>query len=208
MNSMRRTIALVLVPLCLMLSGCVSPPSPSPGARFFQLQPSPDQAPVAGGLGDALLVVGPVEVADYLDRPQMVQRVGAHQVAYDEFQRWAEPLRKNITWVLTENLSSLLSTENVFSFRSINAEQGRLAVEVQITRFEGRPGDRARLDAGWTITVRGATEAPRMQRVRLDAPVSGDDTESLVAAQSRLLADFSRGIALDVARTLGVKVIP
>ena len=46
--------------------------------------------------------VGPVTVPDYLDRPQIATRSSSSSLQFSEFDRWAEPLEKNLMRVLAD----------------------------------------------------------------------------------------------------------
>ena len=81
-----------------LLAGC-SVLSPKPDlARTYRLDalsakisPAPPPDPTLA------LAVFPVDVAGYLDRPQMVTVVQGGQVNLDEYHRWAEPLESGFS---------------------------------------------------------------------------------------------------------------
>ncbi|MDQ1277092.1 MAG: uncharacterized protein QG555_131, partial [Thermodesulfobacteriota bacterium] len=50
------------------------------------------------------ITVGPVSLPAAVDRPQLVLSVTPNQVAVDEFNRWASPLKGDIARVIAENL--------------------------------------------------------------------------------------------------------
>ncbi|MFW6242141.1 MAG: PqiC family protein, partial [Thermodesulfobacteriota bacterium] len=55
--------------------------------RFYLLTPQktgPGAAPTAG----PSVGVGPVELPDYLDRPQILTRAGEHEIHFAEFDQW------------------------------------------------------------------------------------------------------------------------
>ncbi len=91
----------VLISL-LLCAGCAS----SPSARYFSLE----AMPVSGGNADGrrLVGIGPVGMARYLKRPQMVTRGANNEMLLDEFSRWAEPLDDVLPRVLTSDLAALL----------------------------------------------------------------------------------------------------
>ena len=58
--------------LILGLTGCITP-APGPRSQFYQLQPLVDEGSAGTIARDGPVVhIGPVSVADYLNRPQMV----------------------------------------------------------------------------------------------------------------------------------------
>ena len=146
---LRQSTTVVLTALLILLGGCSS----SSPTRFYvlrswsdsmnkkELQPSDRERCVSIG-------VGPVKVADYLDRPQIVTRVTPNEVKIAEFDQWAEPLGQNISRVLADNLSALLCTKVVvvFPWRCVGSH-----------RLPGRSGDQS---AGWQSWWEFYTRSP------------------------------------------------
>jgi uncharacterized protein len=105
-------LALVLLGASLIgMAGCAS----TQPSRFYVLTDlasveSPPQVTTAGQ-GPAV-GVGPVTLPKYLDRPQIATRAGRHELAYDEFERWAEPLDTIVGFV---NLLSGLSNVHPYA---------------------------------------------------------------------------------------------
>jgi uncharacterized lipoprotein YmbA len=188
---------LVMTAAVLSLFGCVSGRSPS--ARFFQLQPAPDIKTAEGTPLNAgcAVVLRPVTLEPYLNRPQMVSRVNPYEIGYNEFARWAEPLDKNVTRVLTENLRHLLQTDRVVIFPQTAPKTKNASVSVDISRFEAKPGGKAELNAAWT--VRMEADGKIVNRAKdFSVSVAGNRIEDAAAAQAGLLADLSKLIAADV----------
>lgn len=189
--------------VCVVVAGCITP-DPSPNASFFRLE-SAAAGPVEGASEELALIVGPIEVADYLQRPQMVRRVGEHQISYDELNRWAEPLQKSISTVLVQDLTTLLGTQRAFPFRSVYSDEVKVAVVLGIQKFEATPGEQAVLTARWAVVKRG-DESPLTGRLHeFEEPVDGYGVDKMVAAQVRLLSQLSRAIAADVVGAAGEK---
>ena len=53
------------------------------------------------------ILVGPIRMALYLDRSDIVIRDSQNQIRLAEFSQWAGPLHENFSRVLAENLSVL-----------------------------------------------------------------------------------------------------
>jgi uncharacterized lipoprotein YmbA len=88
---------LALVPLVassLGLGACASTPS-----RFYLLNAlaTPETIPSPATSQGPVIGVGPITMPRYVDRPQIVTRVGRNQLALGEFDRWAEPLQNNVS---------------------------------------------------------------------------------------------------------------
>ena len=187
-------LSLLAIILALGLPACASKTRP---AKFYLLQPiAPAEARdnQRNNIGGPKLIgVGPVEMPAYLDRPQIATGGGGAEMRLDEFQRWAEPLKDNITHVLAENLSLLLPASHLLPFPWNRSLALDYQVEVQITRFHVDADGVCELKANWSILRQN--KPVLMKEFREKTQVAGEDYGSKVAAQSRVLAVFSKAIA-------------
>src|SRR5271167_596118 len=60
--------------------------------------------------------VGPIDFPDYLRRQEVVTRTAPNRIDVSQANRWAGPIDKNFTRVLSENLAALLSTQRVENY--------------------------------------------------------------------------------------------
>jgi uncharacterized lipoprotein YmbA len=186
----------VLPAACLLGGGGATPP-----ARFHQLQSLQDPEPgrkALASLPEVSVAVGPIGLAAYLDRPQIVTLTGEHELRINEFERWGEPLQNGITRVITDNLGLLLSTTRVAAVTSQAFPRADYQVAIDISRFDGTTGGQAVLQARWRI-LSGGGNLRVSQGIVLKEPWPGSDFSSLIKAQSLLLARLSRDIAEGVA---------
>jgi uncharacterized protein len=174
---MRRSLLLLLLILC----GCSSPPR----ERFYTLDAPEPPAPAEGAPSIAVAA----SIPELVDRPQLVLRAGAHQVAITEQARWAEPLRSAVARVVAANLAVALGGR-VVGQRNGDADY-RVSLDVQ--RFESAPGEAALVDAAWTVAARSG-ERHSGRSVAREKP-RGSDYDALAAAHSAALAAISREIA-------------
>ena len=56
---------------------------------------------------DLVVGVGPVQLPQYVNRPQIVTRTGRNELEVAPFARWGEPLEENYSRVLAENLTTI-----------------------------------------------------------------------------------------------------
>jgi len=158
---------------------------------------------------DYSVTVGPVSLPDAVDRPQIVVRVGANQVALLEEHRWAEPLRGEIARVIAGNLSQLLGVRRALAYSPQTTGDEGYRVLVDIQRFDSVVGQSAQIDAAWT--VRGAKGSARKTgRTVTRESVNEDSYDALVAAHSRALATVSAEIAeaIHTMNSTGTKPSP
>ena len=150
--------------------------------------------PVAN-LSDIGILVGPIKIAMYLDRSDVIIRNTRNEIEIADFASWAGPLPENFSRVLAENLSLWLNTKKVAMFPGAKLPIYDYNITMNVTRFDGRPGDSAQLRARWIILDKKRKTMLFKEHTVLNQPTENDSIEALVVAQSRLVADFSREIA-------------
>jgi len=176
------------------LAGCAR----TQPSRFYVLTAvSEAETPVTGDFSrnGKTIGVGPVEIPSYLDRPQIVTRTGPHEIELAEFDKWAGTLKENTTTVLAENLSTLLSTDQVYVFPWRTGISIRYQVTIQILRFDAVPGEGVALDAHWVILGDDGRRMLLMRGSQVRQPVPGTGYNDIVAAESLALGRLSRDIA-------------
>src|SRR6476660_6643335 len=100
---MRVTIRAAALAACaLAAGGCFGAGQGRRCTLYTLTATTPDGVP--SGSMDAVLGLGPVAIPGYLDRPQIVTRVGPNELRLDEVARWGEPLRDGIARALQQDL--------------------------------------------------------------------------------------------------------
>ncbi len=105
-----------------------------------------------GAIKKPVIILSPVRIPHYVDRPQIVTATGKNAYQLSELNRWAEALDHNISRVLAQNLTILVPAEVVFSNTSTTAERANFRVSVNILEFHADPQGQAGLTAQWHIT--------------------------------------------------------
>jgi hypothetical protein len=190
---------------CLLLSGCAGS---SAATRFYLLSPpaggvarAVPAVPAGPGTPQARVAVGPVSVASYLDRPQIVTREGdGVRLGLAEFDRWAEPLAESLPRVLAEDVSRALGGEHVLVFPGVKADDADIRVAVDVTRLDGSLGGTVVLDAWWALLDRSGATLRRGRMV--ERRPAGDDYAALVTAQGGLTAALADTVAAAVREVL------
>ena len=190
---MRGRIQIAAVSLVVtVLAGCSSPM-----ASFYTLSvgAAPETAAPAPAESKSSIAVGLVTVPAIVDRPQLVVRVGANQVAVLEQHRWAEPLKSEIPRVIADNLAKLLGTTQVSAYPQSAGDNAEYQVQVDIQRFESTLGGTVVIEALWSVR-RFPDGQPKTGRSLVQESTGGGaGYDALVAAHSRALATVSRDIA-------------
>jgi uncharacterized lipoprotein YmbA len=179
-----------LVLLTIVLAGCGSPKD-----HLYTLSSSTGPGS-NGALPSARpsIAVGPINLPEVVDRPQIVVRVGPNQVALAEQHRWAEPLRNEIVRVIAENLSQLLGTRQVVTYPQNASQAAEYQVILDIQRFESALGVAVTIDALWTVR-RVPDGQTRTGRLLVREATGGEGYDALVEAHNRALTTVSRDIA-------------
>ncbi len=127
-------IAAILLLSFLLFCGCASK------APYYyvlhSLQGEATDVKTTRAEGDLTIGVGPVKIPGYLDRPEMTTRSTPYSLQFAEFDKWAEPLEKNLARVLAENLSILLSTDRVVVFPWAGSMHVLYQVTVDVEQME------------------------------------------------------------------------
>ncbi len=187
--------------LCLAgaLAGCnVVPPAQDDPTRYFVLSGVP--APAAPVQGNLRVGVRTVRLAGYLNRREMVVRVGPNEVEFRDYRRWAEPLDAGITRVVR---SALLASGQVSQAwdEPFPAEQERdYDMVIEVTRCEGAAAGSGRFEAHLSALAEIWTAGPNPRSVArrvFTAPAEawdGRDYDRLAALLSGEAAALGRDL--------------
>ena len=198
---LKRSILKTILSIGLLLTFVAGCAGPSPRSNYYLLNALPDQkaAQTTAAATDGLSIgIGPVSFPDYLDRQQIVIRTGPNEISFSEFDRWAEPLKNNFMRVLKEDLAELLKTDSIFVYPWPPGAVFEFQVSVEVARFDAQPGDSAKLDVQWMILRNHDREVILSRKSSYTVDLDGSDYKTIVAAQSRTVADFSREVAAAV----------
>jgi uncharacterized lipoprotein YmbA len=190
--TLRAALSFLLLGAAL-LTGCVEIGNDTQPSRFYVLSavegrqpPSPD--------GPAVLV-GPVTLPRYLDRPQIVTRPSPNELDLAEYDRWGGRLDDNVARVLAQDLGVHLNTTRVAMFPREQRLADAIQVSVDVSRFEQVGGrSTVELDAQWSIHPADRGAAPRIGTARIRTPVKGDGFAATAAAMSAALDELAQEI--------------
>jgi uncharacterized protein len=173
--------------LLAAFEGCTT----SPNSRFFTLAPQP--AAAAAARSPATVAVKPVELAKYLNRPQIVRHSNAYELQIADIERWGEEMRDMVTRVLIENLSLRLPASQVVGTSGSLTIRADVTVEVDISRFDADQDGKVFLDARSAVQRDG--RRPSLWSDRITVQPASPSVPDLVAAMSDALSQLSDHIA-------------
>lgn len=196
MQKMNHGVAAAIVGLSLLLQAGCGTSKPSRYYLLSALSPTGSAEQERG----VTVGIGPIEFPDYLDRPQIVTRGSRNRLFLGEFDRWAEPLDQNFTRVLAQNLSVLLSTDDVVEYPWKRSARVDYQISVTVNRFDAEKGGDTFLNARWTVSDgEGQTLVPP-RASRIQKPAASTDYEVIVQAESRAVEQLSREIAAAIQK--------
>ena len=182
--------------LALGLGACAS----TEPTRFYALSAetpaaSPSTTP------RTIVGVGPIEVAPYLERGQIVTRDSRNRLSLAEFDQWAEPIETNISNVIAANLDTQLPTIQAI-VRPWPDADAEYTVVVKFSRFDADKEGNVLLAADWGIQNRREQSIPVIRDSRIRLTGQGSDYTAIAASMSTALATLSQEIATELDRLL------
>ncbi|MFM0209548.1 PqiC family protein [Paraburkholderia sediminicola] len=186
-----KTLRLTTIVLMMLtvFAGCAT----SPASRFYTL--SAVQAVGQPQRADPILIaIDPVTVPELVDRPQIVSGLDANRVSIDEFARWAEPLKSQISRVLAADLAQRIPGAIVSSYPQ-RVDENACRVSVDVQTFDSSADGTVTLAVIWS--VRQPKREERISgRTVVHETVSGPGYDALVDAYSRALASVAGDVAV------------
>jgi len=181
--------------MSLALSGCLGSSRPS---RFYTLAPLQIRNGQGGTPPDATLAIGPVEIPESIDRPQIVTRTGANELVVAEFDRWGGSLDSEISGALVATVRDRLASQQiaVAPWRSaiLSGVGPSYRAAVSVSRFDGIPGQSVVLQGRWELIGQNG-ESLGVREATVTEKIDGAGYEALVAAMQRALVQFSQQMA-------------
>ena len=183
--------ALVLIS-AIIICGCAHSPDP----RFYLIL---SKTPVTVAFANpAVPMIGlrPIELASYLNRPQIVMRKGEREIVYSQFDRWAEPLETQVSTYITDSLAGKLNGFRIRSFPWRDADVPLMEVSITILNLEGTEDGSVNLRANWQITL-GSGKKSILEESRSELSVKSAEPgiPGVVASVEDLLGQLSQIIA-------------
>ena len=196
----------LIITLCISVMSCAS----TPPANFYTLAPitaleqkthdAPPSTDSAVAIG-----LGPVSFPLFLDRPQIVSRTSANQLAVNELERWGGTLQDEFLRVWSENLAQLTGSSRIVILPSELRYPLDVRLSAEILAFEGTPDGQAVLRVRWSLLEPNLEQVRVARESRYQRPVAAPgDTRALLTALSWTLADFSREVAETLKHTPSV----
>lgn len=176
----------------LLITGCALQPSP----QFYQLDAGQPALPTRDK-GPAVLL-GPLKLADYLQRENLLQRESDGRLQLSQEARWAGSLEDDVGQLLVRQLAGRLDSSRVALYPDRVGFVGQWQVVLTIGRLDSGVSQPAVLEAQWRILdAAGSLRDSRL--LRLQAEHDGA-VASQVKAQSQLLQQLAGELATPLGK--------
>jgi len=187
---------LILTLGLLLFAGCSSK------SNFYQLHPNVKQH-TNGHRTVKHKVVGiaEVEVAEYLNKPQMVTRLSQGRLDVHEEERWAGTFQKNIQYVLKDNLSRIPPKYTFIAYPCEEPLNDTYRIYLTIEKFDGDTAGTVVLRGRWSLIDQNESRVVLSETVAYTEK-GGVSLDELVNTQSRLLERLSRHIATKLSKKI------
>ena len=193
---------LVILAGFVLLAGCATLGGSSGPVRYYHLSLPPlSSAPADPGSIRGRLLIGPVEVADHLDRSQLVTQSGPNRLAFNELDQWAGSLAGQVEQVLLRHLANRLGAEAVLAYPAEADRPADRRLRIRVLDLAAGPGNRARLSLFWQASA--ARQADRHGLESFEQPIEVSDVpgmNAIVSAYDELLAQAAERIATHLRR--------
>lgn len=190
---------------------CVGSSRPS---RFYTLAPLQVRDRTESIAADATLAVGPIEIPESIDRPQIVTRTGANELRMAEFDRWGGSLSDEISGSLVATLRDRLAARQiaVAPWRSAILSGGSTyRVAVSVSRFDGIAAQSVVLQVRWELIAQasgGVQSSLGVREATLTEPIRGEGYDAVVAAMQKALARLGEQLGDGVIAAMRVARAP
>jgi uncharacterized protein len=197
MNTWTMVTRTLLLGVCMTACSVLAPIADR--SRFFTLTASPVARADAAAYDDqapgVIYGLGPIILPAYLDRNQVATRLSPTEIAYSQWDRWAEPLAVNISSVLRQQVASDLGTDAIVAYPWAGGIAVDYQVEVRLLRFESDTTGASYLVARWMIRDVPHDRRLLAKEISLTRPGKPNDTSASTAALSDMLGELGHEIA-------------
>ncbi len=197
----------VLGAVAMLVTGCAS----STPSRFYQLSSVQNGVLDSPGMPPkdrVIVIVGPVRIPEYLDRPQIVTQSGTNELNISDFDRWAGPIDNNILNVLSEDVASQLPRDRFFVVPWTPFMESQVPaayrIGMVISHFEGVLGGSVTLRVQWGISFPGSGMLLNQETAVVEQ-ANGSGYNALVSAMSRALEKLSLQMAEQMKTAIEMK---
>lgn len=197
---MRSNIIIQIFLFTVMLLG-ISACGKTPAARFYTLSSMSSQgaADHASKEGKTIIGIGPVNIAAYLDRSEIVTRSSPTTIELASFNRWAEPFKDIVASALAENISNLLPSVQAIVDPWPEADIDYRIV-LKVIKFESDNNGNIKLNASWGIVHRSNSKLNTVYDSKITLSGTSTDFDAITSNMSLALVKLSEEIVTEIKK--------
>jgi uncharacterized lipoprotein YmbA len=175
----------------LILVGC------SAKSNFYQLTPTQSKHPKSYIKKDKIIAIAPIEIADYIDKPQIITRIDNEQLSLHELDRWAGAIDKNIQSVIRYDLMHKLPRYTILTKPLPEPIDNKYTLYIHIDRFDGDINGSVVLDGRWSLIDENEDRFIKGKNIHYKTQAN-NTLPSIISTQSKLLDRLASDIAREV----------
>ncbi len=209
MKQMKIFMLIFCIVFTLFLSGCLSLAS-TPAPRFYMLR-SINKAEVSQQFNiasDTIIVVGPVKIPEYQDRPQIVTQDKDKMLTFAQFDRWGRPLDLGVAQVIADGLTAMLPGATIDIFPSHFNIPVKYQVLVDVIKLESEIDKDMFFVAQWSIINLEHKKMLFTKRSEFTRTINPHNYSGLAEALSATCISLSNAIAKEFSVLLNQEKIP
>jgi uncharacterized lipoprotein YmbA len=146
-----------------------------------------------------IISVGPINIPDSQDRPQIVTRNTDGTVSFAQFHRWAEPLDSIIARVINNDLTSLLPQTSFQIFPCNLAIPLDYQIVVEVVQLDSELDKDMNFTAQWSIIEAKTRKLLLTKRSRFVESINPHDYSGLSKALENVCLYLSKEIASNLS---------
>lgn len=182
-----RAILLGALGLALVLGACSSSPDPV----LYTI--APVNGPTKVG-GPQVVVIERVQIANYLDRSQIVRSSEDYRVDLKSNDWWGESLASMLRRVVRQELAQRLPQSAVLSETGAISASPDATVDIEFQRLDEDRSGNVLLQAQVSVSLKGK-RAPVVRTVNFSVPVPSPDVKGEVTAISTAVGQLADALA-------------
>ncbi|MCX5698430.1 MAG: PqiC family protein [Candidatus Omnitrophica bacterium] len=191
----------VVVLFSFACSGCLSI-SNSPVPKFYTLHSigNPGENRKFDITPKVIIGIGPVEIPEYQNRPQMVTRDKDGMLTFAQFERWGESLDSGLACLILENLTMVFPQAEFQIFPCNFSIPLDYQVIVNVVQLESQLDKDIFFAVQWTIIDSKTKEMLLTKRSQIRQAINPHTYSGLAQALSRACTLLSGEIAEDLSK--------
>ncbi len=190
-----RAIFSLTVAAALISTGCLGR---SPEVRHYILG-SFGSGTEAASAKDVAVLVGPVRLPAYLERPQIARLESGGLVELDETDRWLGGFEENFLRALTSGLARKLGSVKIVQHPSRAPFSLDYRVQLHVDDLIDVTGEALRVRIRWSLQIEGAEEPAEIFLMQESVPIKSSGSQGVVEAHEVALDRLVQSIAKAIA---------